>query len=89
MDISDPPNAFQVVEQSLREGFGYGIAVRDDEYVYVGESYYSNALCVYKWDDFGDVHKVDELPLNSVHGLEYDGQYLYVVEAHQGLTIII
>jgi len=87
VDISDPPNAFSEGSLNFSWGYGAGVAVRDDTYVYVGR--YNSSVLSIDWSDFEDIHKVGELWTNGPDGLFYDGTYLYAAENEHGLKIIL
>lgn len=87
VDISDPPTAYNAGSLNFSGGYGAGVAVRDDTYVYVGR--YNNAVLSIQWDDLDDVHIVGSVSTNGPDGLFFDGEFLYAAENEDGLKVIL
>ncbi len=87
IDISDPPNATNVGSLNFSGGYASGVAVRDDQYVYMGR--YPDRVWTLDWSDFGDIHMVGEKPTDGPDGLFFDGEFLYAAENTDGLKVIL
>ncbi len=86
VDISDPVNAFSAAVLNFPTGFSTGIAVRDDQYIYVGNS--AKMIEVVEWDDLDNLEILGNCPTEGPNGLFFDGIFLYAAENEDGLKII-
>jgi hypothetical protein len=87
IDISDPPNAYKAGEFNISGGWGAGVAVRNDQYVYIGR--FPNAVWTLDWTDLGDIQQVGDVWTDGPDGLFFDGEFLYAAENQDGLKIIL
>ncbi len=87
ININDPFNSFLEKDYFITGGSPAGIAVRDDEFVYVGVKF--NQLWSISWDDFEDIHMEGLVYTDGPEGLFYDGALLYAAENEDGLKVLL
>ena len=86
VDITDPPNAFEAGVLDFPAGLCTGIAVRDDQYAYVGNS--TKTIKVVQWDNLDDLMILGSCDTDGPNGLFFDGIFLYSAENEDGLRVI-